>query len=258
VGDGPGEWRPTPPGLGNDPAAWLKDVKPFLLRSSTQFAGRGPNALNSPKYAAELAEVRSLGSANSMSRTLDQTQAAKYWGQANGPGTWSAILRALANDDDGSVADHARMFAMAYTTAADSLITVWVDKAKWLFWRPITAIQNDATSPDTGWLPLITTPPYPEHPSGLSALGGAMAASLADFYGTDRMTFAVPNSPPPGTPSITRTYTTFSQAADEIVDARVWSGIHFRTADDVAVKIGRQVAGWSEGRFFLPLRHKHH
>jgi hypothetical protein len=255
---GPGQWRPTPPAFINDPGAWLKDVRPFLLRSSTQFQTRGPNALNSAKYAAELAEVRSLGSATSTLRTMDQTLAAQYWGQANGPGTWSAILRSLANDDHGSVADHARMFAMVYTTAADALIVTWVEKAKWVFWRPLTAIQNDPIAPDPTWTPLITNPPYPEHPSGLSALGGAAAATLADFYGTDDVAFAVPNAPPPPIAPITRSYASFSQAADEIVDARVWSGVHFRTADEAGAKIGHQVSRWREGRFFLPLHHTHH
>jgi hypothetical protein len=259
VGTGPGQWRPTPPGFVNDPGAWLKDVRPFLLRSSTQFGTRGPNALGSTKYATELAEVRSIGSATSAIRTADQTQAAEYWGQANGVGTWSAILRALATGDGGSLADHARMFAMVYTTAADTAIIVWVEKAKWSFWRPITAIQNDASNPDPTWTPLITTPPYPDHPSGLSSLGAAAAATLADFYGTDDVAFAVPNSPPPPFTSITRSYTSFSQAADEIVDARVWSGIHFRIADVAGAKIGRQVARFREGRFFLPRHgHKHH
>jgi hypothetical protein len=258
VGTAPGQWRPTPPGFINDPGAWLKDVRPFLLRSSTQFRTRGPNALDSRRYARELAEVRSLGSATSAVRTMDQTLAAQYWGQANGPGTWSAIVRWLADHDGGSVADHARMFAMAYTTSADSLIVMWVEKAKWLSWRPITAIQNDPVHPDPAWTSLITSPPYPEHPSGLSALGGAMAASLADYYGTDHVAFAVPNAPPPPLMPITRSYTSFSQAADEIVDARVWGGIHFRTADEAGVKVGRQVSHWREGRFFAPLHHRHH
>jgi hypothetical protein len=255
---GPGQWRPTPPAFINDPGAWLKDVRPFLLHSSTQFMTRGPNALDSRRYATELAEVRSVGSLNSAMRTPDQTEAAKYWGQANGPGTWSAILRYLAERDGGSLAGHARMFAMAYTTSADAAIVTWVEKAKWLFWRPITAIQNDATNPDVTWTPLITTPPYPDHPSGLTGLGAAMAATLADYYGTDDVTFAVPNAPPPPLVPITRRYTSFSQAADEIVDARVWSGIHFRTADEAGAKIGRHVSRWREGRFFLPRKHKHH
>jgi hypothetical protein len=263
VGDKPGEWRPTSPV--NDPFAWLKDVRPFLVRSASQFAGRGPNALTSRKYATEFNEVKTLGSATSLVRTLDQANAAKFWGQANAPGTWSAIFRSLADTDDGSVADHARMFAMVYTTSADALITIWRDKARFVFWRPVTAIQladtdgNDATVADTGWASLIPAPPYPDHPSGLAGLGAAAAATLADFYGTDDVPFTMTNSPAPPTMPVTRSYTSFSQAADEIVDARVWGGIHFRTADEVGAKIGRQVARFREGRYFQPRHHvKHH
>jgi len=261
VGTGPGEWRPTGPV--NDPFAWLKDVRPFLVRSSSQFAGRGPNPLTSRKYAAEFNEVKTLGSATSLVRTIDQTNAAKFWGQANSPGTWSTIFRSLADRDGGSVADHARMFAMIYTTSADALITIWRDKARFLFWRPVTAIQladadnNDATVADPRWASLVPAPPYPDHPSGLTGLGAAAAATLADYYGTNDVTFTVTNAPaPPATP-ITRTYTSFSQAADEIVDARVWGGIHFRTADEVGAKIGRRVARFREGRYFQPRKHKH-
>ena len=85
-----------------------------------------------------------------------------------------------------------------------------------------------------------------------------MATTLADYYGTDDVAFAIPNAPPPPLMPITRSYTSFSQAADEIVDARVWSGIHFRTADEAGAKIGRQVSHWREGRFFLRARKGHH
>jgi hypothetical protein len=264
VGTEPGQWRPLGPV--NDPFAWLKDVRPFLIRSSTQFHSRGPHDITSAEYATEFDEVKTLGSAGSVVRTPDQTNAARYWGQANAVGTWSAILRSLADTHGGSLADHARMLAMVYTTAADALITVWADKAKWLFWRPATAIQladtdgNDATEADPSWTSLVAAPPYPDHPSGLSALGAAAAATLAEFFGTDDVAFAVPNSPPPASPPIppiTRSYSSFSQAADEIVDARVWGGIHFRTADVQGAKIGRQVARFREGRYFQPRHHRH-
>jgi hypothetical protein len=148
------------------------------------------------------------------------------------------------------VADHARLFAKAYTPSADALITTWVDKARYSFWRPLTAIHqadldgNPATDADPSWAPLLNAPPYPEHPSGLSALGGAMVRSLQDFSGTDRFAFGTTNA------GIQRSYTRFSQAVEEIVDARVWSGIHFRTADDQGALIGEQVAHWANRRYF--------
>jgi hypothetical protein len=258
-GTAPGQWQPTPPGFVNDPGAWLKDVRPFLIRSATQFRSGPPNPLTSRRYAREFNEVKTLGSLTSTARTADQTQAALYWGGTNAPATWSAILRSLASADGGSLADHARMFAKVYNAGADALITVWVGKARYSSWRPVTAIRraaedgNDATVPDPSWTPLVTTPPYPEHPAGLPTLSATAATTLADYYGTDDVAFAVENAI-----GITRPYASLSQVIDEVLSARVWGGIHFRTADDEGVKIGRRVARWADRRYFLPVcRHGH-
>jgi hypothetical protein len=142
---------------------------------------------------------------------------------------------------------------MLYLTAADGLISVWDDKAHWSFWRPITAIReadtdgNPKTEPDAGWLPLIATPPYPEHPSGHTGLSGSIVRTLQDFFGTDRVAWTDTNNA-----GLTRSFTRFSQAIEEIVDARVWSGIHFRTADEEGERIGKQVARYREQRYFQP------
>jgi hypothetical protein len=128
----------------------------------------------------------------------------------------------------------------------------WGDKARWLFWRPITAIHqadrdgNPATEADPAWLPLINTPPYPDHPSGLTCIGSAMARSLRDFFGTDQLEFSSTNT----SLNLTRSYTSFSQAIDEIVDARVWSGVHFRIADVHGARIGGQIARYRKQHYF--------
>jgi hypothetical protein len=250
VGTLPGEWRPVLPAFVNDPGAWLKDVKPFLVDSSSEFAGPGPFALTSRDYAAEFDEVMSLGAINSTTRTADQTAAARFWGATNSVATWSSLYRDIAERHGGSLADHARMFAMLYLADADAAITVWHDKARYSFWRPITAIHeaasdgNPRTAPDPTWQPLVATPPYPDHPSGLSSLSGASARTLQAFFGTDELTFGTTNAV-----GITRNYTSFSQAADEVVDARVWAGIHFRNADDQGMAIGERVASAQEERF---------
>ena len=167
-------------------------------------------------------------------------------GATNAVATWSALLRSIAEQPGRSLSDNARMFARVYLTSADAAIAVWIDKARFSFWRPITAIRdagddgNPDTTPDPGWLPLVATPPYPEHPSGLSAFGAAAAVVLQDFFGTDDVAFGTTNAA-----GVSRSYTRFSQAADEIVDARVWAGIHFRTADNQGAAIGRRVAHWA-------------
>ena len=256
VGSLPGAWRPTT-GTANDPAAWLKDVRPFVLRDSDLFRGRGPHALHTKAYAADFNEVKDIGSATSATRTIDQTIAAQYWGQGNATATMASILRSVADTQGGSLADNARMFARAYTNAADAAIVTWRDKARYVFWRPITAIReaasdgNAATTADTTWTSLVASPPYPDHPSGLSGLGCSVAETLQDFFGRDAATFSgtTPSAPPPpGTG--TRTFGSFSQLCDDIVDARVWSGIHFRFADTEAEKLGRRVAHWGNRHAF--------
>ena len=147
---------------------------------------------------------------------------------------------------------------MLYLTAADALISVWDDKAHWSFWRPITAIReadtdgNPRTEPDDDWLPLIATPPYPEHPSGHTGLSGSIVKTLQQFFGTDKIAWSDTNNA-----GLTRSFTRFSQAIDEIVDARVWSGIHFRTADEQGERIGRQVARYREQHYFQPEHRSH-
>jgi hypothetical protein len=245
VGTLPGEWRPVLPAFGNDPFAWLQDVRPFLVRSSSQFASDGPLPLGSKQYARELAEVQAVGSATSSTRTADQTHAARYWAE-NPPATWSRIFRTLSAQEGLTLTENARLYAMLYLTAADALITVWEDKARFLFWRPITAIREGA---DPNWLPLIPTPPYTEHPSGHGGLSASFVATLQSFFGTDKVGWTDTNNA-----GLTRSFTRFSQAIDEVVDARVWSGIHFRTADEQGAKIGKQVSRYRDRAYFEPVR----
>jgi hypothetical protein len=259
VGTLPGQWRPTPPTGVNDPFAWVKDVEPFLIGSPSEFGGAPPFELTSHRYARDFDEVKSLGSATSTTRTPDQTDAARFWGATNPVGTWSRLYRDIAQRYGRSPADNARMFAMLYLAAADTTITVWVDKAKYSFWRPITAIRegdtdgNPRTVGDPGWSPLIPTPPYPDMPSALSALSGASAATLQRFFGTDDLAFGTTNAI-----GIPRTYARFSRAEDEVVDARVWSGIHFRHADEVGASIGERVAERQQRRFLQPVDDDRH
>ena len=253
VGTLPGQWRPVLPAFVNDPFAWLKDVKPFLVRSGTQFQSLGPAALTSKKYAREFNEVKSLGSATSTTRSADQTLAARYWAE-NPPLTWTRIARSLSTQQGVSLVDNARLFAMLYMTAADALITVWNDKAHFSFWRPITAIReagtddNPDTTADPNWLPLIPTPPYTEHSSGHNGLSSSFVSTLQSFFHTDRIGWTDTNNG-----GLTRSYTRISHAIDEIIEVRIWSGIHFRSADEQAARIGRQVSVYRDRHYFQPV-----
>jgi hypothetical protein len=133
VGSEAGVWRPVPPAFANDPNAWLKDLKPFLIEDPAQFRTKGPLALTSHRYAREFDEVKSLGSLTSAERTADQTHAARY-GAENPPATWSRIFRTLSAQEGLTLAENARLYAMLYMTATDALISVWDDKAHWSFW----------------------------------------------------------------------------------------------------------------------------
>lgn len=249
VGTAPGAWRPVP---GNDPNAWLKDLEPFLIEDPSDFATDGPLDLTSNRYAREFDEVKTIGAVNSTERTSDQTRAARYWAE-NPPGTWSRVFRTLSAQQGLSLVQNARLYAMLYMTATDALITVWDDKARWLFWRPVTAIReadrdgNPRTQPQADWTPLIPNPPYPEHPSGHTGLSGSIVKTLQQFFGTDDIAWTDTNNA-----GLTRSFSSFSQAIHEIVDARIWSGIHFRAADKQGNKIGRHIAGYRQGRYFRP------
>ena len=247
----PGGWRLVPPATVTDPGAWLKDVTPFVLRDPDRFRGRPPRRLGSRAYAADFNEVKAVGRATDSTRTPDQTAAAEYWGTTNATATMASIIRSVASGQGGTLDDHARLLARAYTNAADALIVTWRDKARYSFWRPFTAIReaasdgNHATEADPGWTSLIANPPYPEHPSGLATFGSAVVDTMQHFYGRDDATFS--GTTPGG---VTRQFTSFSQLRDDIVEARIWSGIHFRFADTEAAKIGRKVAHWGNQHAF--------
>jgi hypothetical protein len=242
---GPGAWRLVPPALVTDTGAWLKDVRPFVLHDPDLFRVRAPHPLSSRAYAANFDEVKAIGAADSASRTPEQTFAARFWGTGNATATMASVLRSVADAQGGTLADHARVFAQAYASAADAAIVTWRGKARYSFWRPATAIHqadsdgNDATTADLSWTSLIPAPPYPDHPSGLSGLGCSVAAALQHHYGRDAATFSGMNSG-----NVTRTFSSFSGLCDDIVEARIWSGIHFRFADEEAAKLGRRVAHW--------------
>ena len=255
TGTTPGAWRPVLPAFGNDPNGWTKDVKPFLIERASQFRSSGPYDLDSRKYARDFAEVKAIGSASSTTRTADQTQAALYWAESP-PRTWNRIVNTLSTTQGLSLVENARLFAELYLTVADTFIAVWDEKAHYSFWRPITAIReahtdgNDATIRDENWLPFVANPPYPEHPSGHLGLSGSICKTLQQFFGTDKLEWSDTN-----VAGRTRSYTRVSDAIQEIVDLRVWSGIHFRKADEDAERIGRQIAKYRDRHFFERIHH---
>jgi hypothetical protein len=241
VGTEPGEWRPTS-GV-NDPFAWVAKVRPFAVESGEQFLSKGPRALDSGAYAKEYNEVKELGAVGS-TRTPAQQALVDFF-QANPIEMYSRALRTQAGMEGLDLAQQARLFAKINLSVADALITCWADKAHWSFWRPVTAIRlgdtdgDFRTEGDPTWTPVVATPPYPEHSSGYNCVTGSITEVAEIYFGQERTTFTLVH--PNGT---TRTYRHFRDVRDDTIDARVLQGIHFRSADEQGVGIGRDVARW--------------
>jgi PAP2 superfamily len=258
VGFEDGEWRPVVDGLAGNNYRWVGDMDPFFIPSAARFATRGPLDITSDEYAREYARVKTLGRATGSTRTPNQTNMALFWAD-HAVAMWTRIFRQLSGGQDLSTAENARFFGMLYLTGADALIACWADKEATHFWRPQTAIQevddgNPATVPDTAWLPLVPTPPYPDHPSGHNCVSGSFVRTLQQFFGTNDMSFSATRAfPQPGPAPITRSFTRFGQAISEIRRARVFAGLHFWTADAQGARLGRRVANWRQEHLFQPV-----
>ena len=261
---GAGVWRPVPPLFTPDPFPWVGNVRPFLVPSAEMLRTDGPNPLTSAAYAQDFDEVKAMGSRTSTARSPDQTEAAIWW-QGNGT-FWNGVTRSIvATRPDLDVVENARLFAMEDLAAADGFIGCYNDKYHWQFWRPVAAIRaadtdgNPATEGDPNWTPLfdpstvqggppLSTPPFPDHPSAHSCASSAIVHAMQDFFGTDKVGFSA-FSIRTGT---TRSFGRLSDALQEVIDARVWGGIHFRTADVQGTVLGKKVAHYLRKHYFQP------
>jgi hypothetical protein len=265
-GQGIGQWRPTPSLIGNPPAPpsgapmaahWMAGFDPFTLTSPTRFRAAPPPALTSEQYRRDYDEVKRLGSFASVDRTPAQTDIA-YFYTDNFVAQWNRALRGIANNHLRRIGDSARLFALANLATADAIISSWDSKKFYFVWRPITAINlgdsdgNPSTVGDPAWQPLINNPNYPDYTSGANNVTGAMTRTLALFFNRDRLTFEVTTLAPLAVQK-SRTYHRFSDAAADVVEARIYLGIHFRFADTAARTQGRRVAEWTFDHFLLPL-----
>lgn len=256
----PGHWQPLLPNgtAPLDPTPWVGGVEPFLIESSSQFRSAGPPDLDSPEYADEVNEVKAIGGdglVTPSTRTAEQTHNAIFWQSAGGPALlWSGVARQLAADPAYGLdlADTARLLAMMNLSGADASINCWNDKYHFDRWRPWEAIRqahlddNPDTVADPNWTPLLTAP-YPDHTSGHLCLDGAHLRSLQLFFGTDDIEFGVTSAQFGGE---TRTFDRFSQPLEEIIEARIWAGLHFRSADVQAELLGRNVADYMADHYF--------
>jgi hypothetical protein len=239
----PGGWTP----FGTAPAllpGWGR-VVPWVLRSGSRMQIDGPPALRSSRYARDFDEIKRIGSSTSTTRTAEQTEIARFW--LGSPSViWNSVARGVLENRRLDLSSTARAFALMYVAAADASIVCWQTKYTANFWRPQTAIQqadgdgNTQTIADPAWTPLFPTPPHPEFLSGHATNSSAMAAVLKAVFGDKPGVPIVASSST--NPGFERRWRAFSDGVAEVIDARVYSGIHFRATDEVSADVGREIA----------------
>lgn len=253
-GRGPGVYQRTPPMNAQPVLPQWRHVKPFILTSAAQFALPGPPAYASAAFVKDFNEVKTLGARNSSTRTNEQTAIALFWAGSEIP-PLNTVARAMAAAKGLGVVDNARLFAYLNMAMADALLAGFEAKYKFNAWRPITAIRdaasagNPALVADARWEPLMVTPPHAEYPSAHCLAMGAAAQVLAGFLGTDKVQVSLVQ-PPLG---FHRRYESLPELVKEMEDARVWGGIHFRSADEHGTRLGRQVGEYALQNFLKPL-----
>jgi hypothetical protein len=248
---GPGVFEPVLPTKPVD--IKLGRVRPIALPTGEdgtvvdRFLPGPPVALTSPEYAADFAEVKTLGGATGSSRTPEQTETALFWAE-NTPRQWNRTLRNLAIERGLDRVQTARLLTMAFVSGADSLIVCLAAKYRYLFWRPVHAIQradtdgNPATEPDTEWQSLLVVN-HPEYPSGHSCASGGIIPALEAFFGTGRIDVTVSST----VTNTSRTYPSFDALGRDIFAARIYGGLHFRFSMGVGFSMAKHVA-----RYVLP------
>jgi hypothetical protein len=251
----PGVWRPTPPGFLPMSAPWFGFVRPLLVRSATQFAPPPPPALTSARYTRDFNEVKAFGSLTSTERTPAQTDTAVFF-SGSALVQYNVALRDQVTVRHLDIVDAARMFAAIDMSVADAEIAVWYAKYVHGYWRPITAINladtdgNPATVANPSWVPLLFTPPYPEYPSGYNVFNSTVTHGLEDLFRTRHLQLTLTSTAAPG---VERHYDSGRALVRDVVNARVWLGIHFRFADTAARDMGRRLTDWTLDHYFQPV-----
>lgn len=237
-------------------APFWEDSKLWSLQSKSQFRCPPPPALNSDAYAIAFNEVKEVGFINSTTRTAEQSSYAKYWFETSEIG-WNRIARNVAQQKKTGLFATARLFALLNFAIADAYTAGWESKLHYNLWRPFTAVReadtdgNAATIANPDWQPAEPTPPIQDYPSTHSALGNAAATVLAYAYG-DNTSFSM-RSPTAPLDGATRSFNSFSAAANENADSRVRAGIHFRFACVAGQELGNKIGKWTTDHHLKPL-----
>jgi membrane-associated phospholipid phosphatase len=255
---GPGVWRLTPPPYAKPQTPWMMNMRPFVLRRGDQFLPPPPPSLQSRQWVEAFNEVKSLGADSSATRTAEQTAVATFW-SANVNRQYEGLARNVATSMILDVPATARLLATVNEVAADAMISMMNAKYHYLFWRPVTAIDptsvtndgfgsvpgvddgNPLTVEQPGWRPLLPTPNHPEYPSAHATITSAMAEVFSRVLGTNAIDLDIQ-----GTPnfSVTRHFATADDLRTEVMNARVWAGLHYRFSVQAGAALGRAVADY--------------
>jgi hypothetical protein len=238
------------------PSGWtVKDVKPFSLRAGNQLRPAAPYSLKSSQWAKDFNEVKRMGAKSGSSRTAEQTKIATFWA-LTGPATYNPVIRQISAAKALNILDNARLFALFSMATADASIAIFDGKYAHNFWRPVTAIRNadldgnNATERDPTWEPLIATPMHPEYPCAHCNSQGSAASVLEAFFGDAVPTFTMTSTTAPG---VTRTFSRLSDYVAEVVNARVYDGVHYRTSGEVGAAMGRKNGQFAVENYLKPL-----
>ena len=253
----PGYWRPTPPEF--RPAAFVQwgQVTPFAIHSGARFRLNPPPNIHTGKYAQDYNEVKSLGGVVSAMRPADRADVARFYAVVLPMPLWPAAARQASAAQVKTLSENARDFALLAMAVADSLIASMEMKYHYNYWRPVTSIRDGAldgngkTDPDPDWLSLVFTPPYPSYPGNHASAAGAARAVLEHVYGRDGHLITLTS---PGVPDVILQYTSWEQITDDIDDARIYGGVHFRFDQEAGARLGRHVGHYVLQNTLRPVR----
>jgi hypothetical protein len=255
-----GQWRPTPPAFASGAVPQFAYMTPWAIAAPSQFRPAGPPPLTSTRYGTDFNETKQMGSMSSSTRTTEQTVYAWFWNSATPSFLWNTVAVSLVtglgseSEENGerdshdtrhdSTLQNARLLALLNVAIADAAIACFEAKYTYVSWRPVTAIPlaatdgNPTTTEDPAWMPLFATPAHPEYPSAHSCLSAAAGSVLADRFG-EKTHFTMQSDSMPG---VVRSFKSFSSALEEVKNARIVAGIHFRSATDDGQTVGASVA----------------
>jgi hypothetical protein len=252
----PGVWQPTPgcPPAGGILFHW-PNVTPFGIESNAQFRAAPPPALSSPEYARDYDEVQRVGALDSVERPADRADVARLFAALSAAAAWNDTARQLAHGTGTSLVENARILALLNVAISDGLTSSMETKYHYVFWRPETAIHagdtdgNARTVADADFAPFITTPCFPGYPSAHASASYAARAVLDRAWGDGGHSFALSH---PSLPGKVFAYTSLKQLTDDIDDARIYGGIHFRFDQEAGAKQGRKVGQFVYAHRLLP------